>query len=228
MVTEHASALRAQNIVFSVNRKRLLDGVGFEIGPGTCFAVIGHNGAGKTTLFHLLLGLKFPDRGSIEIFGEPAESPRSRRSLSYVPERPYFNLELRFSEALRFHAGLLGLDFRTCRVEVARAASAVGLESHLDQALKTFSKGMLQKAMIAQALLGNPQVLVLDEPMSGLDPEARETVKRWIREWKAAGRTVVFSTHALEDVESLADRVLVLKSGRMDFIGDEKSWKERA
>jgi len=190
--------------------------------------VIGHNGAGKTTLFHLLLGLKFPDRCSIAIFGESPESPRSRASVGYVPERPYFNLELGFGEMLRFHAGLLGMDAATRVAEGARVAAAVGLREQVNQSLKTFSKGMLQKAMIAQALLGNPRILILDEPMSGLDPEARETLRRWIREWKQEGRTVVFSTHALEEVESLADRVLVLKSGRLEFLGDEKSWKERA
>ncbi len=228
MNTESTPAVKVEGLVFSLQKKTLLSELSFEVNQASSFAIIGHNGAGKTTLFHLLLGLKVPNRGTIHLFNQPSLSARSRARIGYVPERPYLNLELKFSEVLELHFELMAIDSKQRTSELARVASIVGLEKHLDQRLKTFSKGMLQKAMIAQALLGDPRLLILDEPMSGLDPETREALKGWIRQWKQEGRTVIFSTHALDDVETLADQVLVLKGGKIEFLGSEQSWKERA
>lgn len=227
MANDRNPVVRLDGVEFSLARRQLLGGVGFEVESGSGFAVIGHNGAGKTTLFHLLLGLKFPDRGSISIFGIPASDPRAREAVGYVPERPYLDLDLTLREVLTLHADLTGIGRSLQSAEILRVSREVGLEAHLGSRLRTFSKGMLQKTLIAQALIGNPRVMILDEPMSGLDPETRETLKGWFRTWKASGRTVIFSTHALEDVGSLADNVLVLKGGRVEFLGTEAQWKER-
>ena len=228
MNAESTLALKVEDLGFSLQKKTLLSGVSFEVHAGQSFAVIGHNGAGKTTLFHLLLGLKFPDQGTISIFNEPSQSARSRARLGYVPERPYLNLDLKFEEVLELHFELIAIEPHKRNSELRRVAETVGLQNHLNQRLKTFSKGMLQKTMIAQALLGDPRLLILDEPMSGLDPETRAALKGWISQWKGEGRTILFSTHALEDVETLADQVLVLKGGRIEFLGSESAWKERA
>jgi ABC-type multidrug transport system ATPase subunit len=186
--------------------------------------VIGHNGAGKTTLFHLILGFKFASRGEIRIFGKLAQDHEARKPVAYVPERPYLNLDLRFREFLNFHAALAGMNGARRQDEVRRVASEVGLESHLDQTFKTFSKGMLQKALIAQASIGHPALIILDEPMSGLDPDARMMVKDQIKKWKAEGRTIIFSSHVVEDVKELADRALVLKAGSVEFLGAIEDW----
>jgi ABC-2 type transport system ATP-binding protein len=215
MGNERESALKIEGVFFSIKKRALLQGIDLDLPPGTALAVVGHNGAGKTTLFQLILGLKFPDRGRITIFGESSLSERARQKIGYVPERPYLNPDHTLGRALRYHSGLAGLPASGCRAEIERVATAVGLAGHLDQKLGTFSKGMLQKSMIALALLGDPPLLILDEPMSGLDPETRGILRSWLLDWKTKGRTILFSSHMPEDVESLADRVLTLKDGRM-------------
>ncbi len=211
----HEPALKVEGVGFSIGKRTLLHGIHLAIPAGSALAVVGHNGAGKTTLFQLILGLKFPDQGRITIFGESSLTERARQKIGYVPERPYLNPDHTLGRALRYHYELAGLPPATRNAEIERVASGVGLGGHLEQKLRTFSKGMLQKSMIALALLGDPPLLILDEPMSGLDPEARETMKAWFLDWKSKGRTILFSTHVPEDVESLANRVLALKEGRM-------------
>ncbi len=217
-------ALVIKNLEFIIKKKTLLKRVSFEVERGSSFAVIGHNGAGKTTLFHLILGFKFATQGEIRIFGRSSQDHEARTQVAYVPERPYLNLDLRFREFLNFHAALIGWVGEKGASEVRRVAAEVGLEDNLNQAFKTFSKGMLQKALIAQASMGHPELIILDEPMSGLDPEARAMVKDQIRKWKTEGRTVIFSSHMIEDVKELADRALVLKAGSVEFLGSIQDW----
>jgi ABC-2 type transport system ATP-binding protein len=213
-------------VKFSIRKRLILDGIDFDIPKGCVFAIVGHNGAGKTTLFHLLLGLKFQTAGTITLFGKSNLDHHARKSLGYVPERPYLNLEYSFREFLVYHANLMGISFSKKPDEILLAAKSVSLEAHLDHDLSTFSKGMLQKALLAQAMLGNPELLILDEPMSGLDPEAREMVRTQISALKARGKTLIFSSHALDDVELLADQVLILKDGKVQFLGAVAAWKE--
>lgn len=219
-------AIEMRNVGLRIGKRNLLQSVSFTLLPGRTLGVVGHNGAGKTTLFHVLLGLKFPDKGEVRLFGRTQLDPMARAGLGYVPERPYLNSDLMFSAFLRFHAGLIGLPKSQVPAEIVRAAEEVGLSAHLDQRFKTFSKGMLQKAVLAQASLGSPALLVLDEPLSGLDPESREAVKNRMQAWKQQGRTLVFSTHALEDVEALAEDVLVLKGGRLQYEGGISGWRD--
>ena len=219
------AVLSAVGVGFSVRKRAILEQISFEVQRGIVFAVVGHNGAGKTTLFHLLLGLKFQNVGEIKLLGKSNLDPASRTNLGYVPERPYLNLESSFRSFLSYHANLLGLPYAERVKQIAKVAHGVGLEPHLDQDLNTFSKGMLQKALVAQALLGNPELLILDEPMSGLDPEARDSVRKLIVDLKTQGKTLIFSSHALEDVEQLADQVILLNQGKIQFLGSVTEWK---
>jgi ABC-2 type transport system ATP-binding protein len=219
--------LSAKDIHFSLKKRKLLEQINFDVPKGIVFAVVGHNGAGKTTLFHLVLGLKFQNKGEITLLGKSNFDPESRAKLGYVPERPYLNLEYSFRSFLSYHANLLAIPRVKRSSEITKVALAVGLDSHLKQALSTFSKGMLQKALVAQALLGDPEVLILDEPMSGLDPDSREGVRKLIIQLKKSGKTLIFSSHALDDVEQLADQVLILEKGKVEFLGSVSEWKAK-
>jgi len=221
----HDVALSFAEVDYSIGRKKILDRVSFKVPKGTVFAIVGHNGAGKTTLFHLLLGLKFQQSGQILLSSKSNLDYRARAGLGYVPERPYVELDITFRQHLMFHARLSGVSINEFALEVVRVANWVGLEKSLDSELSTFSKGMLQKALLAQAMLCDPNLLILDEPMSGLDPDARNELKLKITELKRAKKTLIFSSHALEDVEQLADWVLSLHEGKVNFSGTVQEWR---
>jgi len=223
-MSERVLPLSVQNVSFSFGSKPALRDVSFDVNPGEVFALIGHNGAGKTTLFHLILGYKFARRGRISLFGKPALDAPSRRDLGYVPERAYLPMEQSLHSYLKYLGDLQNFDSGELNDEIERVASEVGLQAVLRQPMRSFSKGMLQKAMLAQALLGRPRLMILDEPMSGLDPDAREQLRARITGWKAQRKSVLFSTHALEDVEHLADRVMVLDQGVQNFLGPKDEW----
>lgn len=220
-----AIAIEVVGLEFNIGKKRILKGLNFGIPRGKVFAVLGHNGAGKTTFFHILLGLKYQTAGEIRTLGKSNEDWRSRSAIGYVVERPYLNLDHEFGALLTYHARLAGIPRDRALFE--KIAEEVGLKGHLDDLLSTFSKGMLQKAVLAQAALGNPEIKILDEPMSGLDPESRDSVKAQIQKWSAAGKTIIFSSHVMEDVEQLADEVLILEDGEIRFRGTVDEWRVR-
>lgn len=231
MNADSKAVLSVQNVSFSFRgktKKTILREVSFEIQPGEIFALVGHNGAGKTTLFHLILGYKFADRGEITLGGKNAFDSNSRQGLGYVPERAYLPVEQSFSSYLKYLGDLQDFDRSSLKGEIERVAKEVGLHHVMHQPMRSFSKGMLQKTMLAQALLGKPRLMILDEPMSGLDPEAREQLRARIHAWKNEGKAVLFSTHALEDVEELADRVMVLDQGVRTFLGTKTEWMKHS
>ncbi len=217
--------LQIENVSLTLARKKILDRLSFSLKEGEVVALVGHNGAGKTTLFHLILGLKFQDQGIIKINGIEAYQVESRTKLSFVPERPYLNPADTPLEMLSYYGKLAGMkDSKKLKSRIQEVIKEVGLENAggkdvATRKFKNFSKGMLQRSLIAQALLSDPEVLILDEPMSGLDPEGREWVKELIQKLKARGRTILFSTHVIEDAQLLADKVMVLSQGKMDFFG---------
>jgi ABC-2 type transport system ATP-binding protein len=219
------NAIEVRGLRFGIGGKPILKGLDFSIPKGKVFAVLGHNGAGKTTFFHILLGLKYQTSGEIRILGRSNEDWRARSAIGYVVERPYLNLDHEFESLLKYHARLAGVPRK--RSELERIAAEVGLAGYLGDSLGTFSKGMLQKAVLAQAALGNPEIKILDEPMSGLDPESRDSVKAQILRWRDSGKTILFSSHVLEDVEQLADEVLVLEKGEVRFRGTVSEWRAR-
>ncbi len=212
------NALEFRAVAKSFGARRVLDEVSFEVAPGEALGLLGVNGAGKTTLLRALLDLARPDSGTISVFGTPSFDPAARAHLSYLAERfnpPSFATG---AELLRY---LLALHGQALVVAEAEAeAVALDLEpSALARPLREYSKGMAQKLGLIACILARRALLVLDEPMSGLDPRARLLFKRRLAAQKAAGATLFFSTHLLADVEALCDRIAVLDNARLVFVG---------
>ena len=202
-------------------RVSALCGMSLRVLPGEVYALIGPNGAGKTTVFRILLGLVRPDRGHGEILGFPIGSAGARRHLGFLPEAPCYYPFLTVRELLRLAAHLSMLPDASRAVE--RNLESFGLVHLQDRPLRRLSKGQLQRVGIAQASLHDPHLLILDEPMSGLDPLGRARVKDWIRSLRSEGRTVLLASHILADVEALADRVGLIQEGRITAEGSAES-----
>jgi len=203
----------------SIRKHWVLRGLSLAIEPGEIFGFIGTNGAGKTTTIKLALGLIFPDSGSVRLFGQEAAQVELRRRVGFLPENPYLYDYLTGEEFLDFHARLFGLDAPARRGRVRELLERVGLANRGDRQLRHYSKGMLQRIGLAQALINDPDLVILDEPMSGLDPIGRREVRDIILDLKARGRTVFFSTHILSDTEMICDRVGLLVRGSLKAVG---------
>lgn len=200
--------------------KPILKGVSFEVPAGQIFGFLGANGAGKTTSIKIALGLQSPDAGSVRIFGRDAGESASRDRIGFLPERPYYHLNLTANEFLGFHRRLHGLGGpgRAGRSN-GELLRLVGLEGVEERLLRNFSKGMLQRVGLAQALIHDPDLLILDEPMSGLDPVGRREVRNLLVELNRAGKTVFFSSHILSDIESICQRIAFLEKGELRYCG---------
>ncbi len=199
--------------------RRALDGLTFTVERAEVFGFLGPNGAGKTTTLKLLMGLIFPTAGTARILGRSIEDVRMHRAIGYLPEQPYFYDYLTARELLDYFARFFGYGAAERRERVTRRLERVGLAAAADVQLRKYSKGMLQRVGIAQAILHDPEVVILDEPMSGLDPVGRREVRDIILELKKQGCTVFFSTHILADAEMLCDRVAVLLAGKLKGVG---------
>jgi ABC-2 type transport system ATP-binding protein len=196
-------------------RARILNDVSFEVPDGSVFGFLGANGAGKTTLIHLIVGIRRPTQGRVRIGGVSADTREARALLGYMPERPYFHEHLTAEKFLAYYADLSGIDPVRQRSRIADVLEEVGLKHAAKRELSKFSKGMLQRIGIGQAILHDPQLLVLDEPMSGLDPLGRKEIRELILGLAKRGRTVFFSTHVIHDAETICDRVALLQQGRL-------------
>jgi ABC-2 type transport system ATP-binding protein len=194
---------------------RGIEGVSFTVRRGSVFAILGHNGAGKTTTINCLLDLVHADRGEVSIMGVDHRQAASRANVGYLPERPYFFEHLTGRELLEFYGKLLDLDSDLRRKRIDEVLAMVGMTGAQGRRLKKFSKGMLQRIGLAQALLGDPDLLILDEPMSGLDPMGRREVRELLLALKARGKTIILSSHIVPDIEMTADTVAIMKDGRM-------------
>jgi ABC-2 type transport system ATP-binding protein len=190
-----------------------------SIMDGEIFGFLGPNGAGKTTTLKLLMGLVYPTAGSARILGMEVSDPRVKAQIGFLPEQPYFYDYLTANELLDYYAQLSGVPFKERRRRVPEVLAQVGLPDAGNLQLRKFSKGMLQRVGIAQAILHDPKVLFLDEPMSGLDPMGRREVRDLIEQLKQRGKTVFFSTHILSDAESLCDRVAIIHHGELRGVG---------
>lgn len=186
---------------------------------GEIFGFLGPNGAGKTTTLKLLMGLVFPTAGTARILGMEINDPRMKAQIGFLPEQPYFYDYLTAGELLEYFAELSGVPGKQRRRRVSEALSRVGLPDVAAVQLRKFSKGMLQRVGIAQAILHGPEVLFFDEPMSGLDPMGRREVRNLMEQLKQEGKTVFFSTHILSDAESLCDRVAIIHLGELRGVG---------
>ena len=190
-----------------------------EVQEGEIFGLLGPNGAGKTTAIKMLLGFVRPTHGRAFVAGEPAGSLAARRTLGYLPENPALYEFLTGEEYLRFAGRLAGLSRRDASARTQQLLEQVGLAGRADRPIRRFSKGMVQRLGLAQALIGEPRIVVLDEPMSGLDPIGRKDVRDLILQLRDEGHTVLFSTHILSDVEAICDRVGILVEGRLTDCG---------
>ena len=198
---------------------RALDRLTLTIERGEVFGFLGPNGAGKTTTLKLLMQLIFPTSGRAQILGQPVGDVATRRRIGYLPENPYFYDYLTAEELLTYFAQLLDVPAADRRQRVSGLLDRVGLGAERRFQLRKFSKGMIQRVGIAQALLNDPEVIFLDEPMSGLDPLGRRDVRALILELREQGRTVFFSSHILADAEALCSRVAVVAGGRLAATG---------
>ena len=189
--------------------------VSFEVERGDIFGFLGPNGAGKTTTIKMLTGLIRPSSGSARLFGERVPSARARARLGFLPESPYIYPYLTPLEFVELSGRLSGVPGRLLRERARRVLTQVGIAYAADRRVGRLSKGMLQRTGLAAALVGDPELLILDEPMSGLDPVGRKEVRDLIFDERKKGRTIFFSTHILSDVEMLCDRVTILRRGEV-------------
>lgn len=199
--------------------RRSLDHLSLQVQEGEVFGFLGPNGAGKTTTLKLLMGLIYPTEGTARIQGRSIDDVAMHADIGYLPEQPYFYDYLTARELLDYYARFSGFSRQQRTERVERFLALVGLTAAADVQLRKFSKGMLQRAGIAQAILHDPKVVFLDEPMSGLDAIGRREVRDIIVRLKKEGRTIFFSTHILPDAEMLCDRVAVLVNGKLQGVG---------
>jgi len=204
---------------FRRKKVEALRGVSFRVERGEIFGFLGPNGAGKTTTIRTLMGLIAPTGGTASIFGHHVPSREARQRLGFLPEQPYFYDYLTVGELCDLAGRLFGIDAATRRTRADALIDRVGLGRARTQNLKKFSKGMMQRAGLAQALMNEPDLVVLDEPMSGLDPIGRKEVRDLILELRDAGKTVFFSSHILTDVEAISDRVAIVARGKIQALG---------
>ena len=196
-----------------------LDRLTFQVAIGDVFGFLGPNGAGKTTTLKLLMQLIYPTAGTAEILGRPVGDVQVRRRIGYLPENPYFYDYLTAEELLVYFGGLFGYRSADSRSRASRLLDEVGIGAERRLQLRKFSKGMLQRVGIAQALVNDPEVVFLDEPMSGLDPLGRRDIRQLILRLRDRGCTVFFSSHVLSDAQALCNRVAILAGGRLAAAG---------
>jgi ABC-2 type transport system ATP-binding protein len=194
---------------------RALDHLTLEVYRGEIFGFLGPNGAGKTTTLKLLMGLIYPSQGTAKILGRPIHDISVRSRIGYLPENPYFYEYLSGRELLEYTAALFGIGPRQAKGRIEQLIHLVELEEAADRQLRKYSKGMLQRIGIAQALINDPEVVFMDEPMSGLDPVGRRQIRDLLLKLRQDGKTIFFSSHILSDIEALCDRVGILNRGKL-------------
>jgi ABC-2 type transport system ATP-binding protein len=215
-----ASVLRIEDLRKSYRvgnknpRREAVDGLNLEVEAGQIFGLLGPNGAGKTTTLKCILGLVNADSGNIWLFGSEGIKAEARRKIGFLPEQPYFELYLTPRKLLAYYGRLFSLDSSTIATRTSYLLSLVGLEDEADLTLNRFSKGMLQRIGIAQALLNEPEFLLLDEPSSGLDPVGKIQIREILEGLQRGGTTILLSSHQLSEIEDICDSVAIMDKGR--------------
>lgn len=201
-------------------KQKALHSASFSVPKNSIYGFLGANGAGKTTAIKILMGLQFPTEGEVLVFGIPPLDPKAKARIGYLPERPYFHGNMKVHEFLNFHRNLFSPSLAGKKLPSnEELLKLVGLEQVAEKSLKDFSKGMLQRAGIAQALVNDPDLVVLDEPMSGLDPVGRRDMRDLILKLYKLGKTIFFSSHILSDIESVCHRIAFLEKGVLKYEG---------
>lgn len=200
---------------FAVKVYHILKGIDITVEKGEIYGFLGPNGAGKTTTMKCILGIIFPDSGEISILGHPAHQAESRRNVGFLPEHPYFYDYLTAEELLVFTGMLFSIPKRKILERAKELIELVGLKDKRDLKLKKYSKGMVQRVGLAQALVHDPDFIILDEPFSGLDPIGRKELRDIILSLKNAGKTIFFSSHILQDMELMVDQVGIILDGEI-------------
>src|SRR3954468_13905243 len=218
-MTEPAIRVTAVGKIFPVpfRRRRIvaLQNLSLKIAAGEVYGLLGPNGSGKSTTLKIILGLLQPTDGSVSIFGRDNSAVAVRRDIGFLPENAYFHKFLTGAETLRFHAKLSGLSGRETKSRVAELLATVGLARAADARLGTYSKGMLQRIGLAQALIHHPKILVLDEPTAGVDAAGVREMIDVLRQLKAAGKTILITSHIESEIVALCDQIAVLERGRL-------------
>ncbi|MEM7408948.1 MAG: ABC transporter ATP-binding protein [Myxococcota bacterium] len=204
---------------FGLRRKRVLHDISFRVREGEIFGFVGPNGAGKTTTLKVLMGLIRATSGRARVLGHDVSETAFRRHVGFLPENPYFYDYLTARETLDFYAKLCGVPRRERALRIEALLEQVGLSHAADARIRTYSKGMQQRVGIAQALVHDPDVVFLDEPMSGLDPIGRKDIRDLVLRLREQGKTVFMNTHILHDVEMVCDRVAIIVGGRIRYEG---------
>lgn len=230
---EQMNAVRFQSVTKIYRRSHLgrvtetvgLDRLDLDIRKGEVFGLLGLNGSGKTTTIKLLMGLHLPTKGDVEVLGVRSGDVAALARTGYAPEAAYLNKTLTGRENLRLFAALSGIAASERERRVEDILGKVGLSGALDKRLSEYSKGMLQRASLAQALIHDPELVVLDEPVTGLDPLAIKEVRALILWLKEKGKTVLFSSHDISEVERVCDRIGILSGGKLVKTMEQKDWK---
>lgn len=217
----HMKALEIKNLHksfksnFLLKNYHILKGIEMSVEKGEIYGFLGPNGAGKTTTMKCILGLLTPDSGQISILGQPGNHTQTRKNIGFLPEHPYFYDYLTPEELLQFSGMLFSIPPSKIREKSNQLLELVGLANKKDIKLRKFSKGMVQRVGLAQSLINDPDFIILDEPFSGLDPIGRKELRDIILSLKTAGKTVFFSSHILQDMELMVDRVGIILDGKI-------------
>jgi ABC-2 type transport system ATP-binding protein len=228
LVLEVEGLRKVFHIGFFRKRVEAVNGASFSVKRGEIFGLLGPNGAGKTTTIKAILRLIFPTEGEIRLFGRSADDREAAKRVGYMPENPYIYQYLRPLEFLDLCGRLVGLSKTDRRARSEAMIDKVGLRHAVDRPIGKFSKGMMQRIGLAQALLHDPELLILDEPMSGLDPIGRKEVRDLLLEQRERGKTLLFTSHILTDVEELCDRVVIMQRGKITSEGQVHDLVETA
>lgn len=231
-MNESPFAIQLENLSKTYRRSHLgrvktslgVEGMTLSVREGEVFGLLGLNGSGKTTTIKLMLGLLFPSSGNIKIFGFPAGSPEAKRAVGFLPEIPYFYKFLSGREVLRFYGRLSGIPEAHLSSRIEEVLNVVRMTANAGRPMREYSKGMLQRITLAQAMLHDPRLMVLDEPVTGLDPLGLREMREIIHGLNQKGKTVFFSSHSISEVEKLCHRVGILVGGRLARVVDQSEW----
>ncbi|HOW28530.1 MAG TPA: ABC transporter ATP-binding protein [Elusimicrobiota bacterium] len=195
---------------------------------GEVFGLLGLNGSGKTTTIKLILGLLFPTEGTVDVWGLRMPHPAAKTKMGYLPEMPYFYRYLSAREVLRFYGNVSGLPSETMGPRIESVLKTVRMTDHAHRPMREYSKGMLQRIGLAQAMLHDPEILIFDEPVTGLDPLGLKEMRELIQSLNAQGKTVFFSSHSISEVEKVCHRVGILVKGRLQRVISQSEWSQTA